>query len=160
MTILNAAKAKLTKTAFTALTTVVNDPPPVRKVTEDIYQDYTVRDGDRNPGAKFEDTRRLLYPAGSIVTQAEIDALFVAATVDTVAPATGGIAGGTAVKITGTNFGGVTGVLFGGTAATLVKVVDAKTITCVAPAHAAGAVAVDVQDDSGTVSKAAAFTYA
>jgi hypothetical protein len=78
----------------------------------------------------------------------------------TVEPANGGTAGGTDVLIKGQNFEGVTGVTFGGTAATSVVVVDDETITCVAPAHAAGAVAVVVTNPTGSKSQAAAFTYA
>jgi hypothetical protein len=67
-------------------------------------------------------------------------------TVSSVSPANGGVAGGTGVTITGTNFGGtgafVPVVTFGGVAATNVVVTTGSftQITCTAPAHAAGAV--------------------
>lgn len=75
-------------------------------------------------------------------------------------PTGGAAAGGTAVTIVGQNFEGTTGVTFGGTAATSVVVVDDETITCVAPAHAAGAVDVAVTNATGTKTETAAYTYA
>ena len=83
-----------------------------------------------------------------------------AATLTTVAPATGGVAGGTNVTLTGTGFIGATGVTFGGTAATNFVVVSATSITCTTPAKSAGAVTVDVLSPYGNGSKAPGFTYA
>jgi hypothetical protein len=83
-------------------------------------------------------------------------------TVTSVAPATGPLAGGTAVTITGTGFQttGTTTVSFGGTAATSVVVVSATSITATTPAHAAGAVSVVVTNPDGQVNGAnTAFTY-
>lgn len=71
-------------------------------------------------------------------------------TVASVSPATGLAAGGTAVTISGTNLTGATGVTFGGTAATAVVVVNSSTITCTAPAHAAGTVDVVVTTPKGS----------
>lgn len=70
-------------------------------------------------------------------------------------PDTGSIAGGTAVTITGTGFAGTPTVTFGGVPATSVVVVNATTITCVIPAHAAGLV--DVSVDGGVLVDG--FTY-
>ena len=81
------------------------------------------------------------------------------AVLNTVAPATGPAAGGTAVTLTGTGFTEATGVTFGGTRATSVVVVSATSITCAAPAHLAGAVDVIVLDPSGNGLKAASYTY-
>ena len=78
----------------------------------------------------------------------------------TVAPATGGVAGGTAVTLTGTGFGEATGVTFGGVAATGFLVNSATQITCITPAHAAGAVDVVVLDPTGNGTKTNGFTYA
>jgi len=83
----------------------------------------------------------------------------VAATVTLIAPATGDAAGGTAVTITGTNLTHATGVTFGGVAASSFVVVNATTITCVTPAHAAGAVNVVVLDSGGNVTSVGGFTY-
>ena len=74
-----------------------------------------------------------------------VDAGCITPTVTGVSPNTGGIAGGTSVTITGTNFVTPATATFGGVAATSVVVVNATTITAVTPAHAAGAVDVVVQ---------------
>lgn len=65
-------------------------------------------------------------------------------------PVCGPTAVGTPVTLTGTNFTGATGVTFGGTAATSVVVVSATSITCVAPAHAAGLIDIVVTTPGGT----------
>jgi hypothetical protein len=79
--------------------------------------------------------------------------------VSTVAPATGGVAGGTGVTLTGTGFLEATGVTFGGILATGFLVVSATSITCITPAHAAGAVDVVVLDPTGNGTKTSGFTY-
>jgi single-strand DNA-binding protein len=78
-------------------------------------------------------------------------------TVGSCAPNTGPATGGTPVTITGTNFASISGVTFGGVAATNVVVVNATTITCVAPPHPAGAVSVVVTGTAGSAS--GSFTY-
>lgn len=160
MAIVDSTGTKLTKAQLLAKTTAVAQPPVV-KFTEDIWETYQL------PGAKnYEDGantgKKKLYNEGQEVLQSEIDASYAAsaATVDAVAPANGVAAGGLAVTITGKGFGGSRGATFGGTAATEFKVVSDTKITCKTPAHAAGAVAVVVQDASGDATKAAAFTYA
>ncbi len=64
--------------------------------------------------------------------------------VTAVSPASGSTAGGTAITITGTSFQNGATVTVGGTAATSVVFVNSTKITAVAPAHAAGSVAVVV----------------
>jgi len=82
-----------------------------------------------------------------------------APTITTIVPATGSIAGGTVVTISGTGFSNPT-VKFGGIAATAVTS-TATSITATTPAHAAGAVAVLVTNaDSQSATKANGFTYA
>jgi hypothetical protein len=78
-------------------------------------------------------------------------------TVGSCAPNTGPATGGTPVTITGTNFVSISGVTFGGVAATNVVVVNATTITCVAPPHAKGLVSVAVTGAGGSAS--GSFTY-
>lgn len=78
-------------------------------------------------------------------------------TITSVAPNVGPTAGGTVVVIVGTLLTGAT-VTFGGTAATCV-VNSAVLVTCVSPAHAAGAVDVAVTTSGGTATAAGAFTY-
>lgn len=84
-----------------------------------------------------------------------------APTVSGVSPVSGSIVGGTPVTITGTNFAAGATVTFGGTAAAAGVVVNATTITAVAPAHAAGAVTVAVTNPSTqSGSKSNAYFYA
>jgi Domain of unknown function (DUF1929)/IPT/TIG domain/Glyoxal oxidase N-terminus len=72
-----------------------------------------------------------------------------APSVASVTPASGPVAGGTAVTVTGTNFVSGATVSFGGTAATGVTVVSSTSITAPTPAHAAGAVNVVVTNSNG-----------
>jgi PLD-like domain/IPT/TIG domain len=83
------------------------------------------------------------------------------ATVSSISPATGPNSGGTAVTVTGTNF--LTGAIvsFGQSTASAIKVVNATTITAVAPPHVAGTVGVTVINkagDSGTLPAAYQYT--
>lgn len=84
-------------------------------------------------------------------------------------PASGTSAGGTSVTIKGIGFSGVgvggpsglgavSAVSFGGAAATSVVVVDDQTITCVTPAHSAGAVDV-VIGSPGRQTLPGAYTF-
>lgn len=72
-----------------------------------------------------------------------------APSVASLSPTSGPIAGGTAVTIIGTQFGGATAVAFGATAAASFIVVSATVINAVSPAHAAGAVDVRVTNSFG-----------
>jgi IPT/TIG domain/NHL repeat/GYF domain 2 len=81
-------------------------------------------------------------------------------TISAVTPASGTLAGGTAVTITGTNFNFGASVTIGGTAATSVIVVSSTQITATTPAHAAGAVNVVVTNaDAQSATLASGFTY-
>lgn len=81
-------------------------------------------------------------------------------TITDISPATGSVSGGTAVTITGTEFATGATVTFGGDSATDVVVTSATEITCVTPAHAAGAVDVVVTNtDASTVTAVEGFTY-
>lgn len=159
MAIVDSTGTKLTKAQLLGKTTNVPQPVVVQ-FTEDIWETY------HQPGAKdYEDGpnagKRKLFRTGQQVPQADIDAMYAAsvATIDTVAPATGLAAGNTPVTITGSGFSGSKGATFGGSAAGSFKVVSDTKITCTTPAHAAGAVAVVVQDASGDATKANGFTY-
>ena len=72
-----------------------------------------------------------------------------APTVSAVSPASGPAAGGTAVTITGTNFGAGDTVAFGGSAATGVTVSSATSITAISP-PGSGTVDVTVTGPGGT----------
>ncbi|MGF9562914.1 IPT/TIG domain-containing protein [Neorhizobium sp. BT27B] len=83
-----------------------------------------------------------------------------APTITLVSPNTGSTAGGSIVTITGTEFTGATVVRFGTSAATLVTVVNATTITARTPFRlTAGTVDVTVVAPTGTIVAANAFTY-
>ncbi|MDO8996642.1 MAG: IPT/TIG domain-containing protein, partial [Sediminibacterium sp.] len=82
-------------------------------------------------------------------------------TVTALSPATGPVAGGTVVTVTGTNLTGVTAVQFGGVAATAFTVDSANSLTATAPAGAAGVASVIVTTPGGLSADTAAddFTY-
>lgn len=156
MAFYNAAGSRLTKTQVLALTQTpaVADPP--LQFTAPVYKSFSP---DNDP-IDFEKLNKLAWMTGQIVPTSVINGEFVPATISSVSPATGGVAGGTAVTIKGTDFGGTAGVTFGGTAATSVVVVNSKTITCVTPAKSAATVDVVVQDDAGNVTATGAFIFA
>jgi hypothetical protein len=78
-------------------------------------------------------------------------------TISGVAPALGSIYGGTAVVIAGTNLAGST-VTFGGeTAACTLD--DATQLTCATPAHAAGAVDVEVTSPGGAATSVNGYRF-
>jgi hypothetical protein len=81
--------------------------------------------------------------------------------VSALTPASGPAAGGTLVKITGTNLAGATAVKFGSTPATLTKVISDTELSAVAPLGAVGTVDVTVTRPTGTsaANAAARFTY-
>ena len=81
--------------------------------------------------------------------------------VTSVAPAVSSIDGGDTVVITGTGFiGGTPAVTFDGDAATSPVINDSETITCVIPAHAAGAINVVVTlTGGGAGTGTGVFTY-
>ena len=76
-----------------------------------------------------------------------------------IAAASGPIAGGTSVLITGTGFTGATSVTFGGTAATSFTVNGPTQITATTPAHAAGTVDLVITTPGGAATAIDAYTY-
>lgn len=160
MAIIDSAGNKLTKAQLLALTTSVPQPPVV-KFTAPIWETTAFYGGkDFDDGSKSK--RSKLFVVGQEVSQDVIDKMYAdsVASFTSITPATGGIAGGTAVTIIGSGFAGTRGVLIGGVAATSFKVVSDTKITCKTAAHAAGVVPVVIQDASGDVTAATAFTYA
>lgn len=77
-----------------------------------------------------------------------------------VTPARGPLAGGTLVRIAGSNFADNLSVRFGDTAATSVRVISPTLATAITPAGMAGAVAVTVSQNEREDSLANAFVYA
>jgi hypothetical protein len=111
------------------------------------------------PGSWLYDTN----PSGGqqrvFVRKDQWGTLAAAPGVDAVSPNTGLAAGGTAVSIVGEGLIGSTGVTFGGSAATSFVVVSDALLTCVTPAHAAGAVNVVVANPRGNVTVTGGYTY-
>lgn len=157
MTIKNAAGAVQSKAAVEAAKVAVT---PVAKYTFPAPLFETFALGNDRRSGKESGERKVIVP-GVEYTQAQIDALFEsAATVTAISPTTGPAAGGTKCTLTGTNLEGVTAITFGGTNATNVNAVNKTTVTCTAPAHAAGAVTVVITDDvTGAITKTTFYTY-
>lgn len=80
-------------------------------------------------------------------------------TIDTVSLPSGPTSGGTGVTVTGSGFSGATSLSFDGIPATSLNVVGSTTATAVTPAHATGAVDVEITTPSGTGAKTNGFTY-
>lgn len=80
-------------------------------------------------------------------------------TVTAVNPASGPVAGGTSVTITGTNFTPNSNVFIGALAATDIDVVSETSITCKSAAGSAGPADVTVVSAGGPGTKTGAFTY-
>ncbi|MFB8120650.1 IPT/TIG domain-containing protein [Streptomyces sp. NPDC055962] len=145
---------RIKKAAFPAVAAA--DVP--MRITEDVYETRAYGPGDGRPEGS---RHHLLFQAGTLVPQSEIDRLFApAATLATVTPATGPAAGGTTVTIKGTRLDGVSGVNFGATPGTELKVISATELRVKTPAGTAGAVNVVVAADTGNVTKTGGFTYA
>jgi len=103
----------------------------------------------------------VVTPGGaSAATTANAYAYVAAPAVSAVSPASGPVAGGNTVTITGSGFAGVTGVSFGGTAAAGFTVSGPTQITATAPAGAVGTVDVTVITAGGASPTSAADHYA
>ncbi len=152
--------SRITKAAFPA--TVISDPE--KRVTADVYatrhHDEGTNPSDTRDGVPEGSIKTLLFKAGAIVRQSQIDKLFPAATIATITPATGPAAGGTVVVITGANLDGVADVKFGATPGTSLKVLSSGRLQVTTPAGTAGAVNVVISDEAGPVTKTGGFTYA
>jgi len=118
------------------MTTALGYPAAGVPVLGDLGIDYGTYAGQAGRG-------------GTITPQAPYPSAASPPAVQSVTPATGLAAGGTAVTISGTGFTGATAVTFGGTAATAVVVVNANTITATSPAKAAGTYDVRVTTPNG-----------
>jgi hypothetical protein len=105
------------------------------------------------------------YPQGAGPTQRlyvrkdQWGGLAAAPTVERLNPTSGTAAGGTGVQVIGEGLIGSTGVTFGGVAATGFIVNSDALLTCITPAHAAGAVAVVILNPRGNVNLPTGYTY-
>ncbi|GHE31480.1 hypothetical protein GCM10017673_37770 [Streptosporangium violaceochromogenes] len=154
MTLHKTDGTQLSKSAAAALFTPVTDPDPLIKATVAIHEKFD-QDG-ANPAFPY-DGKRLKFRAGQTIRTSDLEGCYPAATIDTITPATGPAAGGTAITIKCTNATPGSTVTIGGTAATSITVVDAQTITCVSPAKTAGTHNVVVTTDAGPVTKTGGF---
>lgn len=154
MSVVDSSGATITKAALQGAATTTSGATTYR-FNADYYEKFTY------PGSEggFEIGRRLVIHSGVPYTQEQLDKLFDVAKFSSVAPASGAVAGGTNVTISGSGFSGVSGVTIGGAAATNVVVHDAETVTCTTPAGTAGARDIVIHDDSGDVTATGAFTY-
>jgi len=84
---------------------------------------------------------------------------FLDATIASVIPSSGPVAGGIPALITGTGFLAATSVTFGGTAVEYFSIVDDTHISVIIPAHAAGAVDIAVTFPAGTLTGSGYFAY-
>lgn len=80
-------------------------------------------------------------------------------TLTTMNPTSGPASGGTGFTLTGTGLTGATAVRFDGVPATSVNVVNSTTVTGVTPAHAAGAVDVEIDTPAGGALLTNGYTY-
>lgn len=89
-----------------------------------------------------------------------IDNLVFGPAFSSVTPATGGYRGGSSVTLTGAGLAASTTVTFDGVPATDIVVTGGTSLTCKAPAHAAGTVDVVLQTSGVSLTRASSFTYA
>jgi|GEM_PF-5881238 len=82
-----------------------------------------------------------------------------APTLTALAPSSGSISGGTAVRITGSNLNGTSAVDFGGMLATSIVVVSPTEVNVTTPAHAAGLVNVTITTPGGSDTLTGGFNY-
>lgn len=93
------------------------------------------------------------------VTETLTGAYTFTVTLASIGPASGGTAGGNTVTLTGAGFLTGATVTLGGIATTNCTVVSGTTLTCTAPAHAAGAVDVTVTTAGVTRTLTNGYTY-
>ena len=86
---------------------------------------------------------------GSAAGAATVEVDGTGLTVTLASPASGPLAGGTSVTVTGTGFVAGTRVMFGGAVATNVSVINGTTLAATTPSHAAGLVSVAVTAPDG-----------
>jgi hypothetical protein len=115
----------------------------------------------KNAAGQLLDTRRVdcdkPEPATTLVSVTIGGKAVLPSTVSGVSPASGTVAGGKSVYISGTNFTDARAVTFGGVDA-VYKVVSSSLISATTPAHAAGAVTVTVQGVGGST-KSGSYTF-
>ena len=152
MAYLDTDGSSLTEAEVLAKTSVVTTEE-YRVFNADVQEKYAPE------GQKGETLRRVAFREGQVMKTSDIEGYFREPVFGGISPASGPAAGGTAVRITGSNLSGNQSVTIGGVAATSVVVVNNQLITAVTGAHAAGVVNVVVTDDAGAVTGTGVFTY-
>jgi len=163
MALYKADGTRIAKTGFPSTTAGITDPEVI--VTQDVYATRHSDEGSYYPGTSNDgrpegSVKTLAFKAGQVVRQSAINAQYPPAVIDSISPATGGVAGGTVVTITGKYLDGVTSVTFNGVAGTALNVVSATKLTVTTPAVSAGARDVVAVDDAGNTTKTGGFTFA
>ena len=108
-------------------------------------------------GAAGPVTVRVTTAAGTYTTPQTFT--YMPASVSSIAPNQGIVAGGTQITITGAYLALTTGVAIGGTSCTDVTVVNATTVTAMTPAGTLGNADVVITGGKGTITVAGGFTY-
>jgi PKD repeat protein len=118
----------------------------------------------RGPSAAYRYTKDGTYTVTATANNGDTGTVKVTLSpnsphIDSIAPATGLAAGGTAVVIRGAGFTGATGVTFGGVAGTAFSVTNDNQIAVTTAAHATGVVDVVVASPNGALTAVGGFTY-
>ena len=145
----------ITGIGFTGVTAVTFDVTPATSFTVNSDTQITATSPAHAAGAIIV---TVTGPAGSDIFSFTYDPV---PTVTSIAPASGPVAGGTTVIITGSGYTDATAVSFAGTSATSFTINSDTQITATSPAHAAGTGDVTVTSPGGTsvTSVADQFTY-
>ncbi|MFA4825482.1 MAG: IPT/TIG domain-containing protein [Methanoregula sp.] len=98
-----------------------------------------------------------LTGGSSATSPADQFTYIVVPTITSISPVSGPDIGGTVVTITGTSLNGATAVTFDGTPASTFSVINETSISATSPAHAAGAVNVNVTTPNGAAT--GTYTY-
>lgn len=154
MALYNSDGSLLTQSTFLSGTHSASTSTTTHEVKQHVWEDFLL------DGATSTYSRRLKFRKGEVITQQQVDDMFLEPTITDISPATGAIAGGTVVTITGTNLGNTTGVTFGGTAGTALTNTSSTEVTVTTPAHASGAVDVVLTTVAGPVTETGGYTYA
>ena len=152
--VLNTTAITITGTNFIGATGVTVDG---REATNVVVVNATTITATTPTGTAGAKPIIVTTPSGS-TTQSVSFTYIAVPTITSVSPASGPLAAGTTITITGTNLTGATNVKVGGVAATVLTN-SATTITASTPTGTAGAQSVAVTTIGGTATKASAFTY-